>query len=61
MVALHAVMTELAQALAGDAALALLSTAFLVVTAAAIVHDARSRYEALLPRAVPLDRGERGE
>ncbi len=54
-------MTELAQALAGDAALALLSTAFLVVTAAAIVHDARSRYEALLPRAVPLDRGERGE
>lgn len=50
-------MTELVQALAGDAALAFLSTAFLVVTAAVIVRDTRSRSEALVPRAVPIDRG----
>ncbi len=54
-------MAELAQALAGDGALAVLSTAFLAVTAALIAHDTRSRYQALVPRAVRIDPRERGE
>ena len=54
-------MTELAQVLAGDGALALLSSAFLAVTAALIVQDARSRHRSLAPSPVRVDPGERGE
>ncbi len=53
-------MTEVAQALTTDGALALLSTALLAVTAAFIVQDARSRFRTLSPRAVPIER-ERAE
>ncbi len=54
-------MAQLAQTLAGDGALAVISTAFLAVTAALIAHDTRSRYRALLLRAAPIDPRERGE
>ncbi|MFN2520434.1 MAG: hypothetical protein ABR525_05240 [Candidatus Limnocylindria bacterium] len=56
MTALQAVMIEVAQALATDGALALLSTGLLAVTAALIVQDARSRFRTMSPRAVPIER-----